>query len=62
MKTLFAALLTLMMASGTALADSGKRCGPTGQFMGYGFRVHTMPCWALQAFGGADATAVNSNE
>lgn len=62
MKTLFAALLVLAMASGTALAADSKRCGPTGQFMGYGFTVHKLPCWVLEAFGNADATSASTTE
>lgn len=51
MKALVVAL-ALALASGSALAANGKRCGPTGQFYGYGSAgVLSMPCWAIEAFG-----------
>lgn len=56
MKTLLIAATFAMLASGSALADNGKRCGPTGQFYGYGSTgILSMPCWAIMAHGGSDA-------
>lgn len=62
MKTLFATLLVLTMASGTALAADSKRCGPTGQFMGYGFTAQKLPCWVLFAFDNAGANGTSNAE
>jgi hypothetical protein len=56
MKTLAIAALFAFLASGAALADNGKRCGPTGQFYGYGSTgILSMPCWAIEAHSGGDA-------
>lgn len=52
MKTLLIAATFALMTTGAALADNGKRCGPTGQFYGYGAAgTLSMPCWAIKAFG-----------
>lgn len=52
MKTLLMAVLFASLASGAALAHGSKRCGPTGQFYGYGNAgTLSMPCWAVEAFG-----------
>lgn len=59
MKTIIA-IAALVVGTGIALADEGKRCGKDGEFMGYGFRAQSTPCWVLKAM--ADANGATTAE
>lgn len=55
MKQLVMTAAILLAGASYALADDGVRCGPTGQFVGYGAITKSIPCWVHLAR--ADATA-----